>query len=639
MPALSYDSMAAWSNYHLTLGEAAPPQQVPSVTIESLGRFHAADASELDGLERFSATGSALLKHLKKLAGMLNPAPAQPRSFAAGLVGRGWSFSPLIGSPVSTLLCDGLAGTSTLNHTDWNSGCSVPDDRIALTSGGTRLRELVNWAERRNLTVPTSGTHLGPTIAGGACTASHGSRLGYGGLQNMVLGMHLIVGDREHVWIERKSSPVLSEAGRRRLEIPGAVLRHVCDDDVFEDALIHLGCMGIVNGVAVELVPNDVFALMRRRASLDATWLEEIGRGDHGRTAARLQCSVPPIFHEVTISPTDPFAEDAAHIMYFPRTTVPLLPPGTAKNIRPADAIGRLGSLLLGGGEVSPVPGEELSGSRFGESDDEKVAKTLRLLLGHDSVFAYYRATGGFEPNAGKFDPDDSARPGFYWSGLHDDEITGNTPGALYNASFAIPLERVAVAVPAICEAVSALAPSFVFTLRFVSRAAGTLAFTRFTDCAVIEIDGLSPLICRLAAAGLDPGHPDIEDLRAGLAIMEGTLPKGAAAVRRALDDAGIPYSLHWAKLGDLDRAKVYADYGHPAELESSLVRRWRETRSALLTDLGRQLFWNEAAVRYGLVEPNPPGNLGDPPASATMARNDLEVCLLDRDQRHVGQG
>jgi hypothetical protein len=631
MPAVSYDSMAAWSNYHLTLGEAAPPYAIPSVIIESLGRFHAADASELDGLERFSATGSALLKHLTKLAGMLNPAaPAQPRSFAAGLVGRGWSFSPLIGSPVSTLLCDGLAGTSTLNPTDWNSGCSVPYDRIALTSGGTRLRELVNWAERRNLTVATSGTHLGPTIAGGACTASHGSRLGYGGLQNMVLGMHLIVGDREHVWIERRSSPVLSEAGRRRLDIPGAVLRHVCDDDVFEDALIHLGCMGIVNGVAVELVHNDVFALMRRRAALDATWLEEIGRGDHGRTAARLQCSVPPIFHEVTISPRAPFAEEAAHIMYFPRTTAPLLPPGTAENIRPADAIGRMGSLLLGGG-ASPVPREELSGSRFGGNDDNKVVKTLKLLLGHESVFAYYRAIGGFEPNAGKFDPDDIARPGFYWSGLHDDEITGNTPGALYNASFAIPLERVAVAVPAICEAVSALAPSFVFTLRFVSRAAGTLAFTRFTDCAVIEIDGLSPLICRLAAAGLDPGHPGFEDLRAGLAILEGTLPKGAAAVRRALDEAGIPYSLHWAKLGDLDRAKVYADYGHPAEPESSLVRRWRETRSALLTNLGRQLFWNEAAVHYGLVEPNPP-------ASATTARHDLKVGPPDRDHSHVRQ-
>lgn len=599
MPSISYDSLAAWSNYHLTLGNGAAP--VPSRTIELLGRVHGADVAALPALDRFAATAATLFGHLGKLEAMLDAKPpARPRSFAAGMVGRGWSFSNLIGTPVSTLVCDGLAGTAELHADDWNPACGVPADHIALTSGGTRLREIVNWAERRGLTVATSGTHLGPTIAGGACTASHGSRLGYGGMQNMIIGMHLIVGKAEHVWLERASCPVLSAAGLRKLEVPGAALTHLADDEMFEDALIHLGAMGIVNGVAMQLVANDSYALMRRRAPLDPDWLTEIGNGQFGRIAARLRCRAEPVFYEITISPTAPFEEDAAHILYFARSGASLTPPGSAANARPADAIGRVRDWARDG-DAARVAAANSLGSR-----DPAVARTLRMLLGgHESVFRYYLDLGAFEPNETVFDPDE--RPGFYWSGLHGDEITGNMPGSLYNASFAIPLDRVPVAVPAICGAVSRLEPTFVFTLRFVSKAAGTLAFTRFTECAVIEIDGLSPLICGLAAADLDPAIPDPDEIRAALARMAKTLPTGAAAVRRALDAAAIPYSMHWAKLGDLDRAKVYADYGHPADIDASLIRRWRETRDRLLSPLGKRLFWNDEIVSLGLLDPPSP--------------------------------
>lgn len=605
MPSISYDSLAAWSNYHLTLGTAPPRSAVPSMTIESLATVHAADVGHLGGLERFAATGASLMRHLTKLADTLTPPPpGQPRSFAAGLVGRGWSFSPLIGTPVSMLRCDGLAGTAALDAADWHADCSIPADQIALTSGGTRLRELVGWAEQRNQTIRTSGTHLGPTVAGGACTASHGSRLGYGGIQNMIHGMHLIVGDREHVWIERGSSPVLSEDGLRRLAITGATLTHISEDDAFEDALIHLGGMGIVNGVALELVPNAPFALMRRRAPVDVGWLEEIGRGEFDHVARRLQCAARPIFYEITLSPQAPFQEDAAHIMYFAKDASPPASTGGPENLRPADAIGRLNGSLEADDRSHEASSGWSAAARNGGISDSAVIRTLRLLLkGHGSVFDYYLAEGRFEANGAGFDPNDPKRPAYSWSGLHGDEITGNMPGALYNASFAIPLERVATAVPAICEAVRHLEPTFVFTLRFVSRAAGTLAFTRFTDCAVIEIDGLSPLICKLASAGLDPELPNPEEIRAALAVMEGTLPKGASAVRRALEAINVPYSMHWAKLGDLDRAKVHADYGHPADPDASLIRRWRLTRDRLLPPLGRRLFWNDALISFGLLD------------------------------------
>jgi hypothetical protein len=592
MPAISYDHLAAWSNYHLTIGKADAAHPAPAMTVKSLGHVHAADAGDLPGLERFAATAKALMGHVAKLGAMLEPTPDEPSPspFAAGLVGRGWSFSPLIGTPVSMLECEGLAGTSALEAADWNPRCGTPSDRIALTSGGTRLREIVQWAERGDLTVMTSGTHLGPTIAGGACTASHGSRLGYGGIQDMILGMHLIVGTNEHVWIERASRPVLSEEGRRKLEFSGATFRHVADDERFEDALVHLGGMGIVNGVALELVENQPFALMLRHAPLTQEWLEEIAAGAFGKIARRLQCTAAPIFHELTFNPHAPFTDDAAHIMYFPRSAASLVPPGEADIMRPADAFGRIGFDLSPRAEALAAP-------------DPWVVQALQLVLKkHPSAFSYYRDLAGFKPNDSPYDPDGPDQEAHYWSGLHRDEITGNSPGALYNASFAIPLDRVAAAVPAICRAVQALEPSFVFTLRFVRKAAGTLAFTRFTDCAVIEIDGLSPFICELIAATLPSDVPHADELRKAYLTLATTLPRGARAVRQALDEASIPHSLHWAKLGDLDRAKVYKDFGHPADAES-LVRQWRDTRAFLLTSLGKRLFWNEALVSYGLLE------------------------------------
>lgn len=605
MTSIAYDSMAAWSNYHLTIGQTTASNPIPSMTIESLGRVYASDLNGLPGLQRFAATGTILLKHLALLGRSLNGSTsinAQP--FAAGMTGRGWSFSPLIGAPVSQLQCDGLSGSGKLDKHQWNKRCAVPAHKIALTSGGTRLRELVQWAERIDLTIETSGTHLGPTIAGGAATASHGSRLGSGGLQNLVLGMHLIVGEKEHVWIQRKSCPVLSKAGLDALNICGATLQVVSDDQMFEDALVHLGGMGIVNGLAIALVPNDTFALMRRREKLTEQWLKDVACGRFNKIARRLNCRAKPEFYEITINPHAPFDDDATHMMYFKRTVATLLPPGDADILRPSDAIAQLGAWLAHYVSTLPKAQGYLDDiEQPFEDPDPTVVQTLKMLLkGHDSVFSFYRGEGGFEPNTGIFDPNDPDIKGYHWSGLHHDEITGNTPGALYNASYAIPLECVPAAISVICQAVADIEPSFVFSLRFLKNAAGTLAFTRFTDCAVIEIDGLSPLICKLTAGRLPGNTPDIELIRQTLETLSKTLPAGALRVRKALETAGIKYSMHWAKLGGPDKDKVYADFGDPAEPDS-LIRQWRSTRAALLSSLGKKLFWNEHLMETGILD------------------------------------
>jgi hypothetical protein len=138
------------------------------------------------------------------------------------------------------------------------------------------------------------------------------------------------------------------------------------------------------------------------------------------------------------------------------------------------------------------------------------------------------------------------------------------------------------------------LSPTFIFTARFVTNAAGTLAFTRFAETAVIEIDGASPWILKFLAKRYDDFAPIAREL-------ETVVRNGAMLVRHVLDAKGIEYSMHWAKLGELDAAKIECDFG-PFDDAHSPLARWRMTREKLLSPAMRNIFWNEALVNYGLV-------------------------------------
>jgi hypothetical protein len=602
MPRITYKPNASWHNFHRTLGQMGP--EGPEMQIASLASIDATDASQISGLERFATTGATLFEYLRALDVPSAPSEA-PASFAAGTVGQGWSFAPLIGTPVTQLDATGLAGLVMLADDERDPGCRLPADFIALAGGGTTVYDLLLWAESNSRTVHTSGTYLFPTVAGAAATASHGSRLGFGGMQNMILGMHLIVGSGEHVWIEPKFAPVLSPAGLERLAIDGTPPQLVQDDDRFEDALVHLGAMGIVNGVAIELTASRNFTLMQRVTMLTPDFLQDIADGKFQAVAARLNCAVAPLFYELTINPHAPFDYPATNILYFPTSRMALMPSGNADILRPADAISQLGDKMHVFG--TPAKSESFAPADFTPTSAQSIPPwVLPMLIGDESIFAYYRGLKAYDTPDAVFDPEaqgEGAPKLYKWSELHKGTITGNQPGALYNASFSIPLEHLAKAIPLICAAVHDLAPSFVFTVRFVDKAAGTLAFTRFEKNAVIEIDGLSPLICLGTQARVDRNQHYAPGLIAALDVLAATLPMGAAAVRGALDGAGIRYSMHWAKLGDLHQAKVHADYGHPRDPES-LIYRWRQTRDDLLTPFGKRVFWNDALLQYGLLDP-----------------------------------
>lgn len=580
MPSISKNLMAKWRNYHLTaegryvpLVEHDPDfarvlcnQSYPDGTIRETAAVHCADLAGASGIELFRSTAAVLRDWLKWLVTDEDLIVKRRQPVDCVPIGRGWSFSRLIGAQDAQIDLSGLAGMAMARPQDLHPGCAYPRDKVALVLGGTRLRELTNWAQaQRNLSVRTSGTHLGLTVAGAAATGSHGSRLRFGGIQDMVVGISLVTGPDRTVWIERASRPVLGDAAVAKFATRAAIR----DDAVFDDVLIHLGGMGIVNGLALELVEDSGYALLPAERRIDADWLRRIAQGDYRALARALGRDDDPVFYELTIDPHRWADNPAVHTMYFDAAPNPPLEAVAAMKRSLADLIGPIHGAFEQA--LEPLWRKGLAGD-----GDPPALPDL------PPVFDLYKR--GYFAQGGIANPPANAR----WNQLHGDEITGGYPGALYNASFAIDRGAVADVIPLICAAVAGLKPTFLFTLRFVSHASGTLAFTRFPECAVIEIDGISvnaPLIGPLLGAEIE---------------------EGARRIRACLDGANalgqrFEYGMHWGKLGQLDAAKIERDYG-PGNEPASPLARWRATRAALLDERMRQLFWNRGLVDYGLV-------------------------------------
>lgn len=574
MPSISENMMGLWRNYHLTeQGRYVPvlptdpdyarvlvQGDYPDGSVRDSASINCSDLAGESGPAMFAATAAELQAYVGRV---LNPPSLLvPKRKAVDFVpiGRGWSFSALVGGIDTQIDMTGLSGFALARKSHMAKQAAYPARRTAFVLGGTRLRELLAWAQREHkLSIKTSGTHLGLTVAGAIATASHGSRLGFGGMQDLVTGLHLVTGPKQSVWIERKSRPVLNDA----IIASFSTQPPIRDDAVFADALVHLGGMGIVNGVTMEMVSDVGYELSIKRKLIDDAWLCDVAAGHWAKIAKALGHNAKPVFYELTIDPLNWNGNRAVHTLYLP---------------------GRKAAFMRDM-EVSPRCFGDLSGTMIAAYSAAKTNLKARGGLQEISPGAFDLYCQALEASPNYTNPPRNAR----WNQLHMDEITGGYPGALYNASYAVRREEVADIIPLICEAVKGLQPTFVFTLRFVSNPGGTLAFTRFAETCVIEIDGFSR-----NAPGFPPALGEV-------------IAMGAARIRACLDGANAPgrkfdYSMHWGKLGKLDAAKVRADFGRPGK-RGSAIDRWRATRARLLDPAFARVLWNKALIDYGLLD------------------------------------
>ncbi len=133
---------------------------------------------------------------------------------------------------------------------------------------GCTIGSLNSELERLDLALPNMGSGDFQTIAGIIATGSHGSGHGIGDLSSVVLAIELATYDNN-------GEPVLYKMSRPGVSVqsPGYTDSHIRveqrpDPDEFYAALVGLGCLGIVTGLTLRIMPEYFLSEDRKPVTL-----------------------------------------------------------------------------------------------------------------------------------------------------------------------------------------------------------------------------------------------------------------------------------------------------------------------------------------------------------------------------------
>lgn len=119
--------------------------------------------------------------------------------------------------------------------------------RLRFVECGNSVAALNDYLFAAGLSIKGCGSNNGQTIAGALSTGTHGGAYLFGAMQEMVVGLHLITGPDKHVYLERKSAPVMQSAFAESI---GA--EFIRNDTLFNAALVNFGSFGIIHGIMIE---------------------------------------------------------------------------------------------------------------------------------------------------------------------------------------------------------------------------------------------------------------------------------------------------------------------------------------------------------------------------------------------------
>lgn len=477
-----------------------------------------------------------------------------------GLLGAEWSLSPLIGQASGMLRTAALAGTWQVDSADLAKTSTLDASCCFYVGGGTKLSALSTAAEAAGKSLSTCGSYLQQSVAGALATAVNGSRLDrdgtqFGGFQNMVRGIHFVTSGDRSVWVEPASRPVLDPALAQTFA--GVV---ISDDRIFQGSLVHLGGMGIVNAVVMELEPSKRFSMMRLKHEIDQAWLEALVAGDFLAVARMLGHDAPPAYYEVQINPFDLCGSAALHTLYFE------LDEGFDQ------AEGEQPSVIFTYDGIAMA--EQYDRNTGGIEAEVGLPNPFEDLFSFYSAFVF-KATSNNAPQGSQT-----------WGQIHAKEPDKLQRGVVYTSAFAVARKDLAETIERVCAAMiqqnedENVAKQMLLTLRFVSGAAGAMAFTRFGESVVIDMEGLKwlPLVGKLKHAR-KLGHAAI------------------AALEQA---PYVPHCPHWGKLQPPSADKVEREFGRTCD-PNSRISLWRSARNELVPPIAQASMTNQALIDWKL--------------------------------------
>jgi FAD/FMN-containing dehydrogenase len=360
-------------------------------------------------------------------------------------LGAGWSWSK-IATAKDGIMIDTKPLNTTLNLSPQSIAPGYTGDinKLLFAQCGNGVWEISRALHPLELSLKTSGASNGQTIVGAMSTGAHGSSIDVGAVPDYVVGMHIITGANRHVWLERKSSPVVSASLIKKLQT-----EIIQDDDLFNAALVSFGNFGIIHGVLLEV--EDIFLLetYMQRMPYDDALKKLMETLDFSN--AKLPCGSERPFHfEVKINPYD--LDNGAYVSAFYKRPYR---PNYTKPVPNVDG--------LGPGDDAPC----FIGKITNAIPALVPILVNKLLAGALTVFDKQMGTLA--------------------------EIFNNTTlhGKLLSSAIGIPLDQVHRVTDMLFEINKTDGPfAGLFAYRFLKKTRATLGFTHFDFTCILELDG-----------------------------------------------------------------------------------------------------------------------------------------------------
>ena len=399
--------------------------------------YVAGNEPDLDALESYNDATKALQQVISERIATNTP---------LRVLGAGWSFTK-----VATATNGYMLDTKPLNTTMTLSEKSVSENyvgdpkKLLFAQCGAGIWELSKELRSKNLSLKTSGASNGQTIAGAIGTGAHGSSIDVGAVQDYVVGIHLIVSPTRHVWLEKKSYPVVSDSFVQKLNT-----EMVHDDDLFNSALVSFGSFGIIHGVLVEA--EDLFLLetYMRRLNYDANLKKAMSTLNFDG----LDLPYPgerPFHFAVNINPYD--KQNKAYVSAFYKR------PFRNDYVKPV-----VNAEGIGPGDDAPC-----FMGRITDAVPALVPMLVNTLLS-DVLTPYEKQFGTLA------------------------EIFNNTTlhGKLMSSALGLPLDQVNRVTEILFEMNDSIGPfPGLFAYRFVKKTDARLGFTKFEHTCILELDGV----------------------------------------------------------------------------------------------------------------------------------------------------
>ena len=422
---------------------------------------------------------------------------------------------------------------------------------------GNIIKELTNYFEDRGRSLKASGASNQQSIAGAISTGVHGSAFGFGAIHDSVVGLNLVIGPNEDdiVYLEKSSAPALNDEFAKKINA-----RVIRDDAMFNAAVVGLGAFGFIHGIVIETKP--IFLLKRfvRRMKAEdalklATTLDFSDVKLVGEDLPQKYKQLTPYHFKLFINPYKTKKDQKKEDTYLAEFMYEEDYPANGVYEKPMKDV-----------NFGLHPCLITAFSKIAANYNDKIPTLIKFLRGE--IF----------PEEGL-------------------ESTGTLGEIFWDAGYRAPAFAVSFGIDhKVCDKALELLIDVAndagpvpgaYAMRFVKASDATLAFTKYPVTCVLEMDGIQ------------------WDKEVNQDMI--TLDNFLKAMMQKLVDAGIDFTMHWAK-------NAYWTYPNLSErMFGDRINTWKEQRYKLLSPKMAEVFSNKFMDDT---------KLSGPPSSPVVASN-----------------